>query len=68
MRAALGYWEAHSMSKFATLLVLTGLVLLGSSAPAFATFGVPIPEPTTLGLLAAGIAAGIVVYRLRKRK
>ncbi|MEX2648080.1 MAG: PEP-CTERM sorting domain-containing protein [Alphaproteobacteria bacterium] len=56
------------MSKSATFLVLTGLALVGSSVPSFATTGVPIPEPTTLGLIAAGIAAGIVGYRLRKRK
>ena len=46
-------------------LTTVGLWLL--SGPAMAGF-VAVPEPSTIGLFAGGIAAAVIVSRLRKRK
>ena len=56
------------MSKIFTLIVLVGLAASAVVEPAHAFIAPNIPEPTTLGLLAAGIAAGIVLGRFRRRK
>ena len=56
------------MSKIFTLLALVPLATFVVVEPAHATLPPSIPEPTTLGLLAGGIAAGIVLARLRRRK
>ncbi|NKB55542.1 MAG: PEP-CTERM sorting domain-containing protein [Alphaproteobacteria bacterium] len=46
---------------------IAGMVLF--SAPAFATtIAVPVPEPSTLGLLAIGVAGVVIATRLRNRK
>lgn len=42
-------------------------VFLLASSAASATVPIPLSEPETLGLLAAGVAAGIVAW-LRKRR
>jgi hypothetical protein len=44
----------------------TGPVML--SLPAFATTQVPIPEPTALSLIGAGIAGGVIAWRLYRRR
>ncbi len=36
--------------------------------PAFATTQVPIPEPTALSLIGAGIAGGVIAWRLYRRR
>jgi hypothetical protein len=38
------------------------------SAPAFATTAIPIPEPSTLSLVAAGVAGLVIAIRARRRK
>jgi hypothetical protein len=38
------------------------------SAPAFATTAIPIPEPSTLSLVAAGVAGVVIAIRARRRK
>jgi PEP-CTERM motif len=54
--------------------VLFGVALVTIAAtlgePSWATVGpvTPIPEPSTLSILAAGIAAAVVGMRLRNRK
>jgi hypothetical protein len=38
------------------------------SLPAFATTQVPIPEPTALSLIGAGIAGAVIAWRLYRRR
>jgi PEP-CTERM motif len=38
------------------------------SLPAFATTQIPIPEPTALSLIGAGIAGGVIAWRLYRRR
>ena len=45
-----------------------GMVLMGVSSAAYATGVTPLPEPTTLALLAGGVAAVIVASRFTRRK
>ena len=37
------------------------------SAPAFATTAIPIPEPSTLSLVAAGVAGLVIAIRARRK-
>jgi hypothetical protein len=49
--------------------LLTVLPLFMAAMPAYATTApINVPEPGSLGLLAAGAAAVAVAYRLRRRK
>lgn len=50
--------------------VFWSLGILLAATPAAWAGGVvaPIPEPTTLGLIAAGVAAAAIGARFRKRK
>ena len=46
---------------------LAGIFLFAK--PAFATnLQIPVPEPSTLGLLAVGVAGVLIAARLRNRK
>jgi hypothetical protein len=47
------------------LILATGLF---ASLPAYATTAVPISEPGVLGLLAAGVVAGVIVWARNRRK
>ena len=49
-----------------SLIAIAGFAAF-SAQSAYAT-NLPIPEPSVLGLLGAAAVAGVVVYRLRKRK
>lgn len=51
------HWQA--------LTLATGLL---ASVPAHATTAVAISEPGVLGLLAAGVVAGVVVWARNRRK
>lgn len=48
--------------------IAAALPLVLTSAPAFATVPTPIPEPSSLSLLAAGIAGVIIAIRAGRRK
>ncbi len=48
-------------------LVLAVLGLVLAATPAFATV-VVVPEPGTAALLGAGVLAGVLALRVRKRK
>lgn len=52
------------------LLRLAGAVAMFTSAagPAFATNAIPVPEPSTLSLVAAGVAGVVIAIRARRRK
>lgn len=50
-----------------SLVAISALAAL-SASPAYATTFLPIPEPSVLGLLGAVAVAGVIAYRLRKRK
>ena len=52
--------------RFLSLVAISALAGL-SASPAYA-LGLPIPEPSVLGLLGAVAVAGVIAYRLRKRK
>lgn len=39
-----------------------------AAGPALATTPVPIPEPSTLSLVAAGVAGAVIAIRARRRK
>jgi hypothetical protein len=39
-----------------------------ASGPVMATTSLPVPEPGVLGLLAAGVVAGVVVWARNRRK
>ena len=54
------------MGKAALNLALAGAALLAAS-PAWASGGIPIPEPTDLTLLALGLAGLIIGRRGAKR-
>ena len=56
------------MSKILDGLCFAMIVLFAGGVTAAHASFVVVPEPTTLGLLAAGAAAGAVAIRLRKRK
>lgn len=43
-------------------------ILLGVPFSAAATNSIPVPEPSILGLLAAGAVAGLVVWVRNRRK
>lgn len=52
-----------------------GLCILGlaatavlSSAPAMATTPVPIPEPSSMGLLVSAVAGAVIAYRFLRHK
>lgn len=47
--------------------VFSAALLSLVTASAMATTAIPLPEPDTIGLLAAGAAAGLVAW-LRKRR
>lgn len=48
-------------------LGIIGVAMLAK--PAFATSQqIPVPEPSTLGLLAVGVAGVVIAVRLRNRK
>ena len=48
-------------------IICGAVIALSISTPAFATV-TPVPEPSLLGLFAAGVAGTVIAYRLRKRK
>ena len=56
--------EMHKLVR--AILATVGLWLL--SGPAMAGDPIGLPEPSTIGLFAGGIAAAVIVSRLRKRK
>lgn len=56
------------MSKMLTSLALAAFATFAVAEPAHASTVPSIPEPTTLGLIAAGIAVGVVLARYRRRK
>lgn len=47
---------------------VVALVLAAVALPAWATVGIPIPEPGMLELLAAGAVAGLIVWARNRRK
>ena len=49
-------------------LVVGGLIIGLAASPSWATLTPRIPEPTSLGILAAGIAGALIVIRLRRRR
>lgn len=60
--------EEFRMSK--TLTAAAGLIFAAlAAAPAWATgVLIPVPEPTTLSMIAVGTAAAVAAYRLRNRR
>ncbi len=44
------------------------VVFAAAAVPAWATTGIPIPEPGVLELLAAGAVAGAIVWVRNRRK
>lgn len=59
----------HVLPSLACLVLAGMVVVLGTSAAWAGIVPVPsIPEPTTLGLIAAGVAAAAIGARFRKRK
>jgi hypothetical protein len=65
--ASAGPWEGFDM-KHATTLALAVLAAVFAAAPALATTIIPIPEPTSMSLLAAAAAGGVVAWRVIRRK
>jgi len=59
----------HALASLVCVVLAGTVVVLGTSA-AWAGVGPPpsIPEPATLGLIAAGVAAVAIGARFRKRK
>ena len=49
-------------------LVVGGLIIGLAASPSWATLTPRIPEPTSLGILAAEIAGALIVIRLRRRR
>ena len=54
------------MSLFTRLLIAPAVACL--SSPALARVPLPVPEPDVLSLLGAGVVAGIIAWRIRRRK
>jgi hypothetical protein len=48
--------------------LLTASVLASLCSPALARIPLPVPEPDILALLGVGAVAGIVGWRIRRRK
>ena len=55
-----------AMSLFTRLLIASAVACL--SSPALARVPLPVPEPDVLSLLGAGVVAGIIAWRIRRRK
>jgi len=51
-----------------TLLACVVAAAVLAPTAAFALAPVPVPEPGAIGLVALAAAAGVVAYRLRRRK
>lgn len=49
-------------------LVVGGLIIGLTATPSWATLTPRIPEPSSLGILAAGLAGALIVIRLRRRR
>lgn len=60
----------HHVLSFLSRVVLVGAAVFAGTSEAWAGTPVPpsIPEPTTLGLIAVGVAAAAIGARFRKRK
>jgi PEP-CTERM motif-containing protein len=60
----------HNVLSSLSRAVLVGAAVFAGASEAWAGTPLPpsIPEPTTLGLIAAGIAAAAIGARFRKRK
>ena len=54
--------------KHAMTLAMAALGAIFATAPALATSIIPIPEPTSMSLLAAAAAGGVVAWRVIRRK
>ena len=54
-----------TLSRIVAIATLAGIA---STAMASTASPVPVPEAGSLGLLAAGVAAGVAALRLRRRK
>jgi hypothetical protein len=50
------------------VILAAGALLTIAAGPAFATAAIPVPEPTTLSILATAAAGFVIAYRLRRRK
>lgn len=52
--------------RLSSILGVTATLVL-PSAPAFASATIPVPEPSTLSLLAAGVAGVVIAIRARRK-
>lgn len=54
--------------KISITSLLTGIVLGGTAALAYARNAPVLPEPSTLSMLGLAAVAGIVIWRIKRKK